>query len=451
MTNLSDAAAESGIRLAPQKNNLRKPIWFALGCTLSAALVLTADMARASSDSGLLVLAAVPVAGLLAYALRKAISLAGRLDVFSPLVAFPILYVAWFALGSIDIIDVPRTVTFGLFEPIPAYVIGYAALGLTAYSAGVALRRPHPVGKREHRTPEFSWRADKFEAVSAGLGILMFASYLYIIAGIGAVPALSSEAGEIRLRILRTGTAEAVMFTCAWTLIPMLMMYVWCRRPRPGVKRFCFAGVGVSFLLLLSLGGRAYLFLPLLTTLVARHYGRRRFAIQKLALVSVTLFCGLSLFGYIRDTALSGAGFGEDRLGIPGPVVPFVYAYLYVRYPVATFRDITTIVPDKVPYQYGALSFGPVATILPGHHEQSDMFFKNILASHKILDYRRLWKGSTSCPRESSGARKTSRPAIPASSSRWPIFATWNTTRMVWCRPRNTVSPMATPISISLS
>jgi oligosaccharide repeat unit polymerase len=209
----------------------------------------------------------------------------------------------------------------------------------------------------------------------------MLASYLYVIAGMGAIPALSADAGEIRLRILASGPAEAVLLTCAWTLIPMLMIYVWHRAPGRMVKFFCYAGVAVSFLLLLSLGGRSYLIVPLLTTLVVRHYAKRRLAIGKLAVVSVALFCGLSLFGYVRDTALNGSGFGEDRMGIPGAVVPFIYAYLYVRYPVATFRDITTIVPEKIPYQHGALSLGPLATLLPGHHEQSDMFFKSILGS----------------------------------------------------------------------
>jgi oligosaccharide repeat unit polymerase len=377
---------------------LRPSILIALGCSLGAALALYAAVAGPSPDASLLLLAAFPALGLLVYGLYKVtgflkVSRLGsvNVDVFSPLVAFPVLYLAWFALGSIDMIDVPQTISFGLFEPIPGYVMGYAALGLAGYLAGAALRRPKQAGNHEEgsgqespekdRSGEFTWLEDRFGAVTAGLGTLMFVSYLYIVASMGAIPALSADAGEIRLRILRSGSAEAVMFTCAWSLIPMLTMYVWCRRPRRTVKILCYAGVAISFLLLLSLGGRSYLIVPLLTTLVARHYGKRRFAIGKLALICTALFCGLSLFGYVRDTALNGSEFGEDRMGVPGAVVPFVYAYLYVRYPVATFRDISAIVPEKIPYQYGALSFGPLATLLPGHHEQSDMFFKNILGS----------------------------------------------------------------------
>jgi oligosaccharide repeat unit polymerase len=374
---------DSGIPKAPSLA-MRQPMLIALGCTLSSGLAATAAVARDSSNSTLLILAALPVAGLLVWALSKAISLAGGLDVFAPLVAFPVLYIAWFALGSIDLIEVPSTINFGLFEPIPAYVLGYAVLGLTGYLAGAALLPAKSVGTREDRTPAFAWREDRFAVVVAGLGALMFASYCYVIASMGAIPALSSDASEIRLRIAESGPAAAVMFTSAWTLIPLFMMYIWRGRPEGRVRLLCYASVAVTSLLLLSLGGRSYLFVPLLTSLVARHYGKRRFAIRKLALVCLTLFCGLSFFGYVRDTALYGHSFDEDRLGIPGAVVPFVYSYLYVRYPVATFRDITTIVPDKVPYQYGALSLGPLSTILPGRHEQSDMFFKNVLGNDFI-------------------------------------------------------------------
>jgi oligosaccharide repeat unit polymerase len=302
-------------------------------------------------------------------------------DLFSPLVAFPIVYIAWFAVGTIDFLDVPPGVSYGLFNPIPKYVLGFAALGLAAYVLGVLLHRSGASSDHAARTPEFAWADGGFLPIMAGLGFLMVAFYVYIVAGMGGIPAVNPNAGELRLQITSYGPAEAVLFTSAWTLIPMLMMYVWHRHPRVGVRLLCYAGVAVSSLLLLSLGGRTYLFVPLLTTLVARHYGKQRFRARKLALVCVALFCGISLFGYTRDMSLTGAQFGEERLGIPGPVVPLIYAYLYVRYPVATFRDITTVIPRQIPYQYGTLTFGPLATLLPGHHEQSDIFFKNILGN----------------------------------------------------------------------
>jgi len=383
MTTLSTATQL--VAQTPRKPGIRRFTLSVVAATMTISLLLafSAALAGAPTKVILLALASVPAAALVFFAARRAATASVRWDLFSPWASFPVLYVAWFALGSLNLVEVPPSFSFGLFEPIPAYVMGYAALGLGAYLAGVSWGQKR-AGRAEGRACQFYWRDDRFALVVAGLGLLMLGSYIYIVAGMGAIPSLSADAGEIRLRITRYGAAEAVMFTGAWTLIPALMLYAWRRHPRPLVKWGCYCGVAVSSVLLLSLGGRSYLFVPLLTTLVARHYGKKRFAAGRVVVVGLALFLSLSLLGYLRDIALYGQDYGEDRIGIPGSVLPFIYAYFYVRYPVATFRDITEIIPQKVPYQNGALTFGPLATLLPGHHEQSDMFFKDVLGNDFI-------------------------------------------------------------------
>ncbi len=98
-----------------------------------------------------------------------------RFDIFSPFAAFPLLYAVWFGVGSIDLLELPTSFSFGMFEPIPGYVLGYAALGLMAYLVGAGFGRPKPAGhenenqgerkhggeeEKENRTPEFAWRED---------------------------------------------------------------------------------------------------------------------------------------------------------------------------------------------------------------------------------------------------------------------------------------------------
>jgi len=95
-------------------------------------------------------------------------------------------------------------------------------------------------------------------------------------------------------------------------------------------------------------------------------------------------FCLTSAFGYLRDTALVGDNEAGEWFNIPAPLLSVIYAYLYIRYPVATFRDLTTVIPKSVGFQYGTLTFGPLDTLLPGHHQQSDMFFKQVLGNDFI-------------------------------------------------------------------
>lgn len=382
---MTNVIAESRARIPA----LSKPILILTGCTLSILAALIALMNGVPPKWSVLFVVAFPASVLLLRATPKAIERAEKVDLFSPVVAFPVVYLAWFAIGSIDFIDVPRSVSFGLFEPIPAYVLGYAALGLASYMAGclVSSKKILPrerFSKIEFDWIEFDWIEDRFWLVVTALAALMLASFAYMVVGIGVVPALVADAGEVRLKISNYGPEQAVMFTAAWSLIPMLMMYVWLRRPKRSKRFLCYGIVALATGLLFSLGARTNLFVPLLTALVAQHYAKAKFRIGRLIVVGAAIFCALSLFGYVRDTSLTGSTSGADQLGISGPIIPFAYAYLYIRYPVATLRDITTIIPAKVPFQWGALTFGPLATILPGHHQLSDMFFKDILGNNFI-------------------------------------------------------------------
>jgi oligosaccharide repeat unit polymerase len=147
------------------------------------------------------------------------------------------------------------------------------------------------------------------------------------------------------------------------------------------VRLRLWAGVLFVSILLLSLGGRTQLFVPFAVGFVLRHYLERRFRLAKLVFLSLAAFCAVSLFGYLRDTALVGENQTARWLHLPPAVMPLMYAYLYIRYPVATFRDITVAIPRTVGFQHGALSFGPLNTLLPGHHQQSDMYFKELLGN----------------------------------------------------------------------
>lgn len=362
---------------------LRNPVFALSGCTVGFLGAFVASMSGFSPLSSFFLALLFPSGLAVVTGVRRALQWSERMDLFSPTVAFPLLYVAWFGVASFDFVDVPSSISFGLFEPIPAHVLVYATLGLIAYLTGAFLWRTRTVGMRQIH-PEFNWIESRFWVVIAGLTLLMIISFVYIVAGMGAIPALVADAGELRLKMRNYGPEEAVMFTAAWSLIPMLMMYIWLCRPHGRRKVLCYVIVTLASILLVSLGARSYLFVPMLVTIVARHYGRAQFKFGRLLLFSMVIFCALSLFGYLRDSSLTGTSSIADQVGIPKEIMPLAYAYLYVRYPVATFRDITRVIPGKVPFQLGAQTFGPLATLLPGHHEQSDMFFKDILGNDFI-------------------------------------------------------------------
>ena len=96
-------------------------------------------------------------------------------------------------------------------------------------------------------------------------------------------------------------------------------------------------------------------------------------------------FLGLSAFGYVRDTADSDSSLQWMlAVGIPPQMVPAATAAVYVRYSIATFRDVTEMIPAHVPYQLGALTLAPFKTFLPGRQNMSDIFFRDMLGNDFI-------------------------------------------------------------------
>jgi len=309
-----------------------------------------------------------------------------RRNIFSPWICFPIAYLVWFAIGSVNFLDIPSSISFGAFDPIPAKMWVYYLIGLIGYFVGVMVC---PRNGSSRRVPPLVWDMVRFKVVVGFMALAAFCSFLWIVSDLG-IPVLSVTAGLDRSGVGRHGPALAIMLSGSWTVILFLLIYLWRMGPRSWPKFVAVSGVVVTSTILLSFGGRTWLFEAALTAIILRHYLYKRYKLRTLAIAATLVFVGIGVYGYVRDTSLVEAlrgGVGQSFLakaGIPSGVVPFAYGYLYVRYPVATFRDVVTVVPSQVPYQYGRLTFQPFDTLLPGRHTSSDYFFKEILGSEFI-------------------------------------------------------------------
>jgi oligosaccharide repeat unit polymerase len=304
--------------------------------------------------------------------LKSVVGWLGRRELFSPLIAFPIAYTVWFALGSLS-----------LFGDSNAKVLQYSALGLGCYVAGVLLSGWRSTVRPSTPTVRNEWESSRFWPVMAMLGIATLISYIYVVAHVGIV-ALDPQAAERRMDLGKYGPVQAVLFTASWTILIFVTAQLWTapRRQRPVVRMLAWLGLGLVAVILLSLGSRGYLFVPVLTALIARHYLRKRFQVMKLLALGVVIFMALSFYGYSRDATLSEGSYSlRDRNATQLAIFPAIYAYLYVRQPIETLQEVIRVIPRTVPYQNGVLTFDALRTLLPGHHEMSDMFFKQILDS----------------------------------------------------------------------
>lgn len=324
--------------------------------------------------------AAVPIGYGLVRVAAGAVRRLDSRDLFSPWIAFPFAYVLWFAFGTIDFVDDPLHVLYGMFDSMPPAIWGYAALGLAAYLGGVLVGSrgkdslrvwPHAWEVENH------WRPSLQQGALAGFSLLLLGCYLALVARMG-VPVLSAAAAADRLAVGNFGPTQAVFLCSAWTLVVLVPASCWMGRLGAWPAAMGVAAVAV---LLLSMGGRGNFFIAVLTLLIAANYLRRQIRVREVMLGTAGLFAAFSAYGFLRDSAFGGTGsLGYlDQIGIPAAAQPLVYAFTYVRGTVATLRDVTAIIPSEIPYQHGRLTLLPLATLLPGHHEMADMFFKNIL------------------------------------------------------------------------
>jgi oligosaccharide repeat unit polymerase len=318
---------------------------------------------------------------------KAALSRFSEVDLFSPLVAYPLAYTFWFVVGSIDFLELSHSTSFGAFDPIPGRVLAIAGVGLIGYLTGArsslsTVRANNSEQRLQIRT---QWQPRVVDLALLTLALTVAATYTYLIAHMG-VPILSSRAGEVRLEINKYHWASTLFMASGYTLGLLLLARLWTRqRDRKGSDLAITTGVLMLVLLLASLGGRSY-FVPLVvTTIVFYHYACAPVRPKALMVFLGVIFVILSLFGYLRDLTVSnGMADIVEGAGLPRQLLPFVYGYLYIRYPVATFRDITEVIPAQTPYQLGVLSTAPFRTLLPGHHDMSDMFFKNLLGNEFV-------------------------------------------------------------------
>jgi oligosaccharide repeat unit polymerase len=288
-----------------------------------------------------------------------------KLDVFSPIVAFPVAYVLWFGSGSL---------TFLWDSNPPRYL--YFVLGLVAYLTGALanLRKGMAIRKADKIPERIPWITSHFRFVVLVFILLMTGSYVLLTMRVG-IPAIHDDVAIRREALGSHGYLLAVFQSSAMTLMFFCAADLWSRTRV--LTPFASVGIlGLGTLMVGSFGNRGFLVVPLLTLVILWHYWRTPIPAKRLVVIIAVMFVASVAYEYARGRAIT-----NEAGDYAWSEVLFSSGAFTLHTNLSNFRDIVQAIPSEVPYQHGYLTFGALLQILPGHHESSDLFFKRILAS----------------------------------------------------------------------
>lgn len=308
-------------------------------------------------------------------------------DGFAPEHGFPVLYLIWFGLGSMNLVapdpDAP------LWDYIPADLWVYAGAGIAAYCLGIfVLPRARPTCVQPHAWREQVDRWNHGHALLVGVGLLGLIAGSYLaLAAQGSLALLSDDPGAARVEWQGPRIVWSVYHSALLTYVPLALLYVWARsNVSTWLRRFVYCSIAVLLVMTLMFGNRSGVFEPALLAFVTYHYVRRPVTLRTQIALGVSAIVLLSVGGIYRDMKQWGPTYIARIVtwGFPIWSLPFTYMYSYVRDGVMTLQRLREIVPAFSDFSFGAVNFAAFAAVLPGHQESADMIFKRLLMSEFV-------------------------------------------------------------------
>lgn len=298
-------------------------------------------------------------------------------DIFSPLIAFPLLYLLYFGFGSIDIF--PNT------GNIPLKQWAYYLIGIISYFAGILLvsTARKRIG-RQKKVALYKWNQRRF----------WVAIYMLIIGGTffeiiryrrTGIPIFSADVAVLRIQANVSGYFTLLAngsFQLAWLLIFANLCDRSKLKKSKGRIFWMFIIMIYCFLMLFSSGNRGTWMLPLGALIVIYNYLKKHITMQKAVIAAAIGLVLMCFMGYHRLSNQYGAWWGEgieQYYNLPSYGRYWWPAYAYIRFGPRTFNDIIELFPKEINYQLGYHFFSPMTTILPGEQEGPGLFIKRVL------------------------------------------------------------------------
>ncbi|MBE0418360.1 MAG: glycosyltransferase, partial [Coriobacteriia bacterium] len=244
----------------------------------------------------------------------------GRIDIFSPWLAYPVVFAAYYTIGLLLPLDY-------VGGRLPLGQAAYHALGLVAYLAGVRLSGTGRTAPRIDRASVPGLSVYKRRATFAVAAGLLACAYLFLRFGLRGF--------DYQFRFSDApGWTFYLLFTLVTGVFGLTLLELW----RPGGRQGRLLLLGLTVLtggLVMAFGSRSPLFIAVLLVAISFHYVVSRIRLRHFVGLAVAVFLGVTVLGFLR--AVGDPGRAEwytrnaVRYGVPEWAVPMAPGLLALR------------------------------------------------------------------------------------------------------------------------
>lgn len=303
-----------------------------------------------------------------------------KVDIFSPVIIFPIFYLTIYGLGSIALIirgakiDIER-------------IILYAIIGLITWFIGCYAGKISFLKRGFQSLKRLSWNRNRlyftlFVLMSIGLFALGF---IYYKAG---VPILSQDI--LDRENFRRSVSSYSLYSLRFLMISFFFLLTAFSFNKVVLKKnriFLFIFFIFILIILLSMGWRNGVFTLIMTSLAIYHYTVKRIPLSKFVIILILLTVFFIGFAYYRLTTYPESAtlaYIEHIVGASFYKKFLFYLSLQFAVYSSNFFLVTEMVPDVIPFLYGKVSLLTLSTALPG----KQLTLGEILKESAGLTYR---------------------------------------------------------------
>jgi len=291
-----------------------------------------------------------------------------KIDIFSPLYVFPVVYIFYLFIGSLSLFQDEYTITTQQWS--------YYLLGLVFFYIGCAIPLLKAmIWKQENAEYKRIWNARRLLVMT----VIIFSASVaarFLIYMKSGIPLLSANILGARLSASENGYLGEIAMSTEIVFVVSIAGLILFKK-----YRLPFASLLIlSFILALLTGTRTSLFRQLIPGIVLFHYMVKKISMKAVVLIIIVSLVFLGSINFVRVYKIWGPAMLDD-LAQKNYKPAFYWAYFVFRdlkHGPEGFARVLEMIPSQYGYQWGKLHISPLLMPLPGNQSPPGVVLKDM-------------------------------------------------------------------------